>query len=165
MKVFDTTPTARILNRFSRDLDEGESVLTLAERVAPPTEDLSDGVFVLHPVDTRLPFQAEMFIQNLILVFFCLGIISWIFPWFLAAVGPLVLLFAALHSISRVFIRELKRLDNVTMSPFMSHITSSIQGLSTLQAYGRDQDFLTRSGLERGVSATLQKVDLIQHPD
>lgn len=89
-----------------------------------------------------------MFIQNVILVFFCLGVISCVFPWFLVAVGPLVLLFAALHTISRVFIRELKRMDNVTMSPFMSHITSSIQGLATLQAYGRGQDFLNRSGVE-----------------
>lgn len=88
-----------------------------------------------------------MFIQNVILVFFCLGVISFVFPWFLVAVGPLVLLFAALHSVSRVFIRELKRLDNKTMSPFMSHITSSIQGLTTLQAFDRGHDFLSRSGL------------------
>lgn len=85
-----------------------------------------------------------MFIQNMILVFFCLGVISCIFPWFLVAVGPLFLLFAALHGVSRVFIRELKRLDNRTMSPFMSHIMSSIQGLATLQAYDRGQDFLHR---------------------
>lgn len=86
-----------------------------------------------------------MFIQNVLLVFFCLGVISCVFPWFLVAVGPLVLLFAALHTLSRVFIRELKRLDNVTLSPFLSHITSSIQGLSTLQAYNRGHDFLHRS--------------------
>ncbi|XP_059187616.1 multidrug resistance-associated protein 5 [Centropristis striata] len=117
MKFFDSTPTAQILNRFSKDMDE---------------------------VDTRLPFQVEMFIQNGLLVFLCLGVISCVFPWFLAAVGPLVLLFALLHGVSRVFIRELKRLDNVTMSPFMSHITSSIQGLATLQAYDRGPDFLRR---------------------
>ncbi|XP_072330295.1 ATP-binding cassette sub-family C member 5 isoform X1 [Scyliorhinus torazame] len=117
MKFFDTTPSGRILNRFSKDMDE---------------------------VDTRLPFQAEMFIQNIILVFFCIGVVGSVFPWFLVGVGPLVIIFMILNQVSRICIRELKRLDNITQSPFLSHVTSSIQGLTTIHAYNKTGEYRRR---------------------
>ncbi|XP_048247435.1 ATP-binding cassette sub-family C member 5-like isoform X2 [Haliotis rufescens] len=115
MEFFDTTPTGRIINRFSADMDE---------------------------VDIRLPMQAEVFITNVLQVFFSLLMICYMSAWFLVAMIPLVALFACLFVMFVRCARNLKRLDAVTKSPLVSHITASVQGITTIHAYGKMEEFV-----------------------
>lgn len=53
MSFFDRMPTGRLMNRFSKDMDE---------------------------LDVRLPFHAENFLQQFFMVLFILVILAAVFP-------------------------------------------------------------------------------------
>lgn len=114
MEFFDTTPIGQILNRFSKDIDE---------------------------IDTRLPLYVEMLLLNLSLILITFIVITVIFYWFLIALVIFVALYISLNIFFRYSVRELKRLDNISRSPVFSHISASVQGLSTLHAYGKTEEF------------------------
>ncbi|KJE88387.1 multidrug resistance-associated protein 9 [Capsaspora owczarzaki ATCC 30864] len=109
MSFFDTTPTGRLLSRFSKDMDE---------------------------VDVKLPFYAEQLLQNGSLILLTFGILAVIFPYFLLVFIPLGGLFAVFNTFFNRSARELKRLDNISRSPIFSHLTASVQGTATIRAYG-----------------------------
>ncbi|CAH1245355.1 ABCC5, partial [Branchiostoma lanceolatum] len=117
MSFFDTTPTGRILNRFSKDLDE---------------------------VDVRLPFQAEMFLQNSCLLLFSIAMVAYALPYFLIAIVPLAVVFLYIRNFSGSALRELKRLENVSRSPWFCHLTATIQGLATIHAYNKTEETVNR---------------------
>uniref|UniRef100_A0A9J8CDT8 ATP-binding cassette, sub-family C (CFTR/MRP), member 12 n=1 Tax=Cyprinus carpio carpio TaxID=630221 RepID=A0A9J8CDT8_CYPCA len=110
MSFFDTTPTGRLVNRFSKDQDE---------------------------VDAVLPFNMENFLQFCLIVTFTILTICIVFPYLLIAVAVLTLIFATI-----LYIRQMKRMENVSRSPWISLTTSTIQGLSTIHAYDKRKQYI-----------------------
>lgn len=114
MSFFDTTPSGRIINIFSRDMDE---------------------------VDVRVPMTLEMFIQNMFLIASSLLFVCLVFPYFLPILAVLAIIMMFIRNIFRVGIRDFKRLDNVSRSPLYSHISTTVNGLATINAYGKQHLF------------------------
>uniref|UniRef100_A0A8C6M5H1 ATP binding cassette subfamily C member 12 n=1 Tax=Nothobranchius furzeri TaxID=105023 RepID=A0A8C6M5H1_NOTFU len=75
-------------------------------------------------VDTVLPLHMDPFLQFCLLVTFTIIIISSVFPAMLVAV-----------IIMGAFIRQMKKMENISRSPCISLTTSTLQGLSTIHAY------------------------------
>uniref|UniRef100_A0A8C5HE38 ATP-binding cassette sub-family C member 5 n=1 Tax=Gouania willdenowi TaxID=441366 RepID=A0A8C5HE38_GOUWI len=110
MGFFDTTPTGRILNRFSKDQEE---------------------------VDAVLPLNMDSFLQFVLLVSFIIVIISAVFPPLLVAVLVIGMLFTLILFVFQRSIRQMKKMENVSRSPCISATISTLQGLSTIHAYNR----------------------------
>ncbi|GAA6082092.1 ATP-binding cassette sub-family C member 12 isoform X1, partial [Tachysurus ichikawai] len=117
MSFFDTTPTGRMVNRFSKDQDE---------------------------IDTALPFNMENFLQFCLIVTTTLLTICIVFPFLLIVVAALAAIFAVILYIFQRSIREMKRMENVSRSPCISLTTSVIQGLSTIHAYDKRGQYMQK---------------------
>uniref|UniRef100_A0A9L0KDJ3 ATP binding cassette subfamily C member 12 n=1 Tax=Equus asinus TaxID=9793 RepID=A0A9L0KDJ3_EQUAS len=117
MSFFDTTPTGRLMNRFSKDMDE---------------------------LDVRLPFHAENFLQQFFMVVFILTILAAVFPAVLLVLAGLAVGFFILLCIFHRGLQELKKVENVSRSPWFSHITSSMQGLGIIHAYDRKEECINK---------------------
>lgn len=117
LTFFETTPSGRIQNIFSRDIDE---------------------------VDNYLPISIENMIQNIFACSFAIAFICSIVPWFCF---PLVILGTIFFYISRIFrvaMRDFKRMESTTRSPVLSFMTATIQGLNTIHAFQKEKDFLNK---------------------
>ncbi|XP_052008122.1 ATP-binding cassette sub-family C member 12-like isoform X2 [Xyrauchen texanus] len=115
MSFFDTTPSGRMVNRFSKDQDE---------------------------VDAVLPFKMESFLQFCLIITFTLLTICIVFPYLLIAVAVLAVIFGTILYIFQRSIRQMKRMENVSRSPWISLTTSTIQGISTIHAYDKRQQYI-----------------------
>ncbi|KAI6191326.1 ABC transporter, ATP-binding protein [Aphelenchoides bicaudatus] len=92
-------------------------------------------------LDVKLPFSSEALLQYMIT---CLGFvltIIWVFPLFLIIFFPLAAIFVLFFLCFRAGIRSLKRTENISRSPLFDHVTTSLDGLSTIHAFGQNQRF------------------------
>ncbi|NXU18762.1 MRP7 protein, partial [Pardalotus punctatus] len=104
---FDTTPTGRILNRFSSDL---------------------------YCVDDSLPFTLNIFLANIYGLLGMLVIITYGLPWIGLVLLPLAVVYFFIQRYYRFTSRELKRLYSVTLSPIYTHFSETLSGLSSIRA-------------------------------
>ncbi|XP_049304933.1 ATP-binding cassette sub-family C member 4 isoform X1 [Bactrocera dorsalis] len=107
MRFFDTNPSGRILNRFSKDMGA---------------------------IDEYLPKSIMDFIQISLVMFGILIVISVINPILLLAI---LIVAIVDYWILQLYLRpsqDLKRLEGICRSPVFSHLSASLSGIATIRA-------------------------------
>lgn len=116
MRFFDLNPSGRILNRFSKDLGT---------------------------IDEWLPKCMLDATQVILMAVGSIIITSIINPLFLVPVGALFIVFIYLRRYYLKTSKNIKRLEGITKSPAFVHLAATINGLSTIRAFGA-QEILIR---------------------
>jgi ABC-type multidrug transport system fused ATPase/permease subunit len=111
---FDITPSGRILNRFSGDLNK---------------------------VDEQLPQQMLVFLQNVFTVIAAVIVCAASSPWVLIGIPPLTFMFVKIVGFFQKSAREVKRLDMISRSPVLQHFSETLRGLSTIRAMDATERF------------------------
>uniref|UniRef100_A0AAQ5YSM2 Cystic fibrosis transmembrane conductance regulator n=1 Tax=Amphiprion ocellaris TaxID=80972 RepID=A0AAQ5YSM2_AMPOC len=112
--VFSCLAAGRILNRFSKDIGQ---------------------------LDSNMPWTFVDFIQVFLQILGVIAVAASVIPWILIPVVPLLIVFIFLRRYFLQTSRDIKRLESTTRSPVFSHLSSSLQGLWTIRAFGAEERF------------------------
>lgn len=107
MRFFDTNPSGRILNRFSRDMGA---------------------------IDELLPKAMMESIQNLMVMVGILAVITVVNPVLLIPLAVAIVLFTIVLKVYLRPAQDWKRLEGICRSPVFSHLSATLNGLSTIRA-------------------------------
>ncbi|NXL09578.1 MRP3 protein, partial [Mesembrinibis cayennensis] len=118
---YDTTPTGRIINRFSKDI-------YVIDEVIPPTILMFLGTFFTS-LSTMIVIIAST-------------------PLFAVVIVPLAILYFFVQRFYVATSRQLKRLESVSRSPIYSHFSETVSGASVIRAYRRVKSFIDMSDLK-----------------
>lgn len=105
---FDTTPVGRILNRFSKDTDDVDFLLSMSMT------------------------EFGNCIMQLLATLIFLAVIQ---PIILGGIVPLMVIYYFLQRYYRRSYIEMQRLDSVSRSPIYAHFSESLSGVETIRAY------------------------------
>ncbi|XP_032499905.1 cystic fibrosis transmembrane conductance regulator [Phocoena sinus] len=116
MSTLNTLKAGGILNRFSKDI----AVL-----------------------DDLLPLTIFDFIQLLLIVIGAVVVVSVLQPYIFLATVPVIAAFILLRTYFLCTSQQLKQLESEGRSPIFTHLVTSLKGLWTLRAFGRQPYFET----------------------
>ncbi|XP_064609513.1 ATP-binding cassette sub-family C member 5-like [Liolophura sinensis] len=117
VSFFDSTPSGRIMNRFSADIDM---------------------------LDTLIPMDLGACLMVFFRIMIAVGGIAAIFPLLLVSLVPAVIAVMIIGRLGRASSFQMKRMDNVTRSKLLDHVTSTAQGLVSVRTYEKENMFTKR---------------------
>lgn len=112
---FDITPVGRVLNKFSKDLNA---------------------------IETQQGWLIGMILSMVYLLMQVFAVAIYAVPW-IAVVVPVVAMisYVLVRAVTNA-LRETVRLTNTTKSPLLSYLGETINGASTIRAFGMNQRFI-----------------------
>ncbi|GMH40904.1 hypothetical protein BSKO_08808 [Bryopsis sp. KO-2023] len=128
MRFYDTNPSGRIVNRFSRDVDV---------------------------MDGTLLQSMSQFLRCIGTFFGILLVICMATPLFTPFLVPITLIYFVIQRWYIPSARELQRLESITRSPIYTGFGETINGVATIRAYGLTDHFvnLSNTSINRNASA------------
>ncbi|EDV58465.2 ATP-binding cassette sub-family C member Sur [Drosophila erecta] len=114
LHFFQVTPLGRIVNRFSNDMAV---------------------------IDKKIAATGQRLLQFTLLCLSAILINVTITPWILVLTLPICGAYYLIQKFYRCSARELQRIENATNSPVISHLSETIQGVTTIRAFNQQTRF------------------------
>lgn len=113
--IFDITPLGRILNRFSYDIDV---------------------------LDNTIPFVLRQLFTLAGTMLSTLFVISYSSPIFILLLVPLMIIYVFIEQIYVGLMRQLKRMETISLAPVYSYFSETVTGAPLIRAYGMQNNFI-----------------------
>eukprot|EP01039_Chlorochromonas_danica_P007900 gene7900-8715_t len=118
MSFFDTTPLGRVINRFSKDI---------------------------YTIDEQIPQTVRSYLATVAKVTGVLIYVCVVTPLFIIGLVPMAIFYFLAQKYYIRTSRELTRIESITRSPIYALFSETLDGLSTIRAYGVEQRLSTKN--------------------